>query len=106
MKGECNGAAALLLLLSAQFFAARSDEPILSRVRREPVDSSAIAGVGYSKRLHALEIEFRNGAIYRYLDVPGDTYRALMSATSKTAYYDDNVRHHFRSVHVRPQLQR
>ncbi len=42
---------------------------IVSRIKREPVESTALASVGYSRRLHALEIEFKNGAIYRYLEV-------------------------------------
>ena len=43
---------------------------IVSHIPRQPVRSTAIAAVGYSKRRHILEIEFVNGAIYRYLDVP------------------------------------
>src|SRR6266480_2761938 len=39
---------------------------ITSRIPRQSVESSAIAKVGYSKRRHILEIEFVNGAIYRY----------------------------------------
>ncbi len=43
---------------------------IISRIPRQRVESTAIAGVGYSRRRHILEIQFVNGAIYRYLDVP------------------------------------
>jgi hypothetical protein len=57
--------------------------------------------VGYSKRRHILEIEFGNGAVYRYLDVPPAVYRDLMSAASKARFYDSNVRRHYRSVVVR-----
>ena len=74
---------------------------IISHIRRQPIGSTAVAAIGYSKRLHALEIEFRNGAIYRYLDVPNDAYRQLLSAESKARYYDQNIRGRYRSVHVR-----
>lgn len=74
---------------------------IVSRIKRIPVESTALAAVGYSKRLRALEIEFRNGAIYRYLEVEPAVYDALLKAPSKARYYDDNIRHKFRSVHVR-----
>ena len=47
-----------------------TSEPIISHIRREQVDSQGLAAVGYSRHLHALEIQFVNGAIYRYLDVP------------------------------------
>jgi KTSC domain len=76
---------------------------ITSRISRQPVQSTAIAKVGYSKRRHILEIEFVNGAVYRYLDVPTTIYRDLMSAESKARFYDSNIRKHYRSVLVRPR---
>ena len=78
---------------------------IVSHIRRAPVQSSALAAVGYSKRLRALEIEFRNGAIYRYVDVAPDVYDALISARSKARFYDANIRHKYRSFHVRPRAE-
>jgi hypothetical protein len=71
---------------------------IISRIPRRPVESSAIAKIGYSKRHHILEVEFVNGAVYRYLDVPAMVYRDLMSAESKARYYDSNIKRHYRSV--------
>ncbi|HMG04044.1 MAG TPA: KTSC domain-containing protein [Chthoniobacterales bacterium] len=78
---------------------------IVSHLKRESVQSTALASVGYSKRLHALEIEFRNGAIYRYLEVPASVYRGLMKASSKARFYDENIRRKFRSVHVRRRAE-
>ena len=45
-----------------------------------------------------LEIEFVNGAIYRYLDVPATVYRDLITAESKARFYDSNIKRHYRSV--------
>ena len=81
----------------------RPPEAIVSHIRRAPIDSSAIASVGYSKRLHALEIEFVNGAIYRYLDVPSSLYRQLVKSNSRARFYDKNIRGRYRSVHVKPR---
>ena len=78
---------------------------IISHIRRFPVESKAIAAVGYSKRLGALEIEFRNGAIYRYRAVSPSVYEALMHAASKARFYDENIRRRYRSVHVRPRAE-
>ena len=80
----------------------RSDH-IVSHIPRAPVQSSAIAKVGYSKRRHILEIEFVNGAVYRYFDIPLSMHRDLMSAKSKARFYDSNIRKHYRSVLVRPR---
>jgi KTSC domain len=71
---------------------------IVSRILRQPVESSAIAKVGYSKRHHILEIEFINGAVYRYLDVPATVYRNLMAADSKARFYDSNIKRHYHSI--------
>jgi hypothetical protein len=79
---------------------------IVSHIRRQQVDSTAIASIGYSKRMHALEIEFVNGAIYRYLGVPPSLYRKLMAVESKARFYDKNVRGHYRSIHVKPRKSR
>jgi KTSC domain len=76
---------------------------ITSRIPRQPVQSSAIVKVGYSKRRHILEIEFVNGAVYRYFDVPLWVYHDLMSSQSKAGFYDSNVKRHYRSVLVRPR---
>jgi len=80
-----------------------NSQPIVSHIPRQPIDSTAIAKVGYSKRRHILEIEFANGAVYRYLDVPASVYRDLMSAESKARYYDFNIRKKYRSDRVRPR---
>lgn len=78
---------------------------IISHIKRVPVESQALAAVGYSKRLRALEIEFRNGAIYRYLEVLPVVYQALLDAPSKARFYDANIRHKYRSLHVRPRAE-
>jgi hypothetical protein len=95
-------AARVLLLVAFAATAVAEDEAIVSRIPRQRVESHAIAAIGYSKRLHALEIEFRNGAIYRYIDVLPDVYRELLAAQSKARFYDQNIRGHYRSLHVRP----
>ena len=76
---------------------------IISRIPRQAVRSTAIAKVGYSKRRHILEIEFVNGAIYRYLDVQPSVYHELMLADSKARFYDANIRRHYHSVMIRPR---
>jgi hypothetical protein len=99
---------AMINVAPAAFCAEPSPTPdhIISRIPRQPVQSTAIAKVGYSKRRHILEIEFVNGAVYRYLDVPSAVYRDLMSAESKARFYDLNIKGHYRSVLIRtPQKQ-
>ena len=74
---------------------------IISHIRRDAVQSTALASVGYSRQLRALEIEFRNGAIYRYLNVAPAIYHDLMIAPSKARFYDEKIRRKYRSLHVK-----
>jgi hypothetical protein len=94
----------MLDAIPAAYCAEPSTAPnhIVSRIPRQHIQSTAIAAVGYSKRRHILEIEFVNGAIYRYLDVPPTVHRDLMSAGSKAQFYDFNIKGHYRSVPIRP----
>jgi hypothetical protein len=97
--------------ISIALVAAASPEPsptrtpnhINSRILRQSVQSTAIAKVGYSKRHHILEIEFVNGAVYRYFDVPIVVYCDLMSSQSRAGFYNSNVKRRYRSVLVRPR---
>ena len=96
------------LLLIATIFGvapvkAAEEARIVSRIKRVPIESKALAAVGYSKRLRALELEFRNGAVYRYLEVSPGVHTALMDAPSKARFYHENIRGKYRSLHVRPR---
>src|SRR4051812_19067609 len=100
-------ALAAMLFLALPVSAAPVNRPetaaIVSRIKRMPVQSSALATVGYSAHLRAVEIEFRNGAVYRYLEVAPSVFHAFLDAPSKARFYDENIRHRYRSVHVRPR---
>ncbi|HEX3776472.1 MAG TPA: KTSC domain-containing protein [Polyangiaceae bacterium] len=58
--------------------------PHLTRapVTRTPVSSSGIVSVGYDQATFELEIEFQNGRVYRYSQVPIAAYRLLLQAPS------------------------
>ena len=83
----------------------RARTAVTSHIPRASVASKGIASIGYSKRLHILEIEFVNGAVYRYLQVAPSVHRDLMAADSKARYYDANIKGNYPSVRVRPRLK-
>ena len=102
MRASCLAFIVLALVCAPNARAAdRSVEPIVSRIRHQAVESRALAAVGYSDRLHALEIEFRRGGTYRYLDVPQSIHRELLAADSKANYYNKNIRGRYHAVRVR-----
>jgi len=71
------------------------DAPAASRERaieRTPVRSSAMRSAGYNQEQRVLEIEFTNGDVYRYFDVPAEVYRGLLAAESHGRYFHQHVR--------------
>ena len=50
-----------------------------------------------------MEIEFVNGAVYRYEQVAPTVHRELMAADSKARYYDAKIKGNYSSVRVRPR---
>ena len=41
---------------------------------------------------HVLEVQFKGGEIYNYLEVPAEKHAQLMSAESKGAYFYKHIR--------------
>ena len=65
-------------------------------MNREPVQSSNISTVGYDETSQTLEIEFNNGGIYQYFDVPVAQYVELMRSESVGTYFSANIRAMYR----------
>ena len=63
---------------------------------RIPVTSSNIASVGYDQATSTLEIEFLNGTIYQYFDVPQSVFDAFLSAQSAGQYFNAQIKGSFR----------
>ena len=47
---------------------------------RYPVSSSRISSVGWENNI--LEVQFKNGAVYRYFDVTEQEYRSFLGSSS------------------------
>ncbi len=54
---------------------------------RQTVSSSNIRSIGYDAKSKTLEIEFQDGDIYQYFNIPESIYSALMSASSHGSYF-------------------
>jgi hypothetical protein len=48
--------------------------------------------VGYDAQTQVLEIEFVNGTIYQYFNVPESIYSGLMGASSHGRYFDAYIK--------------
>jgi hypothetical protein len=69
-------------------------------MEREKVDSSSLSSVGYDAGSETLEVEFRNGGVYRYLEVPAEEWESLRAAESKGSYLNTHIkpRHPYRKL--------
>ena len=59
---------------------------------RQQVSSSNLASIGYDDSTEVLEVEFLNGTIYEYKNVPSVVHVELMNAPSHGSYFNREIR--------------
>ncbi len=65
-------------------------------MKRTPVSSTNLASVGYDGASRVLEIQFRNGRVYEYYDVPREVYEGVIGAPSPGEFFTSRIRGRFR----------
>jgi hypothetical protein len=73
---------------------------------RQVVDSSSLRSIGYDRSTRALEVEFLNGTVYRYHDVPAELWTAFRGAASKGQFFQHRVREQFPNTRLPSRGQR
>lgn len=61
-------------------------------MERIPVASTNVASIGYEVETQTLEVEFRNGSVYQYFNVPEFHYEGLLNASSKGRYLNEHIK--------------
>ena len=56
------------------------------------IESSNIAAIGYDAASKRLRVQFKNGGLYEYPDVPAATHEAFMAAESKGSHFAKHIR--------------
>lgn len=69
---------------------------------RVELQSTSLNAATYQDQGAVLELEFRSGAIYRYLGVPEPVYQGLLSAESKGRYFNQHIRNRFTYTKIDP----
>jgi hypothetical protein len=67
---------------------------------RTEVSSSSINSLGYSPEQRRLEIQFRNGRVYQFFDVPMHLCQRLADADSKGRFFNERIKPFFRAERV------
>lgn len=60
-----------------------------------PVQSSNVMSIGYDEFSQILRVQFLNGGVYDYLNVPIHIFHALIEAPSKGTFLNHNVKNQF-----------
>lgn len=69
-------------------------------MNRVSVDSSNVASIGFDEDNLVLEVEFLNGSVYQYFDVPTQIYDGLRNAASVGAFLASQIKGHYRFSRV------
>jgi len=70
-------------------------------MNRTRVTSSSLASIGYRIGERTLEVEFTQGAVYQYLDVPEPVFEAFMATESKGSFFNEEIKNHYAFRRVR-----
>ena len=62
----------------------------------QSVTSSTIERVGYDRQSMTLAVEFRNGTVYEYYDVPETVFAEFLAAGSPGQYLSQHVKKSYR----------
>lgn len=69
-------------------------------MKRVAVVSSNLREVGYDPASSTLEVQFIDGRVYQYFDVPERVYRELLAASSVGQFFHREIRGEYRYARV------
>jgi len=61
-------------------------------VEIKDVKSSNIAKIGYDVKSHGMRVQFQNGGLYHYCNVPQEEYDAMLLSESIGSYLGRNIK--------------
>lgn len=67
---------------------------------RQPVQSKAIRSAGFDEASGTVEVEFVDGAIYQYFDVPLSEFSTMMGESSVGTYFSANIKNAYRYARI------
>jgi hypothetical protein len=71
-------------------------------MQRTPLKSRAVISAGYDPEAELLELEFHNGRVYRYRNVPEGVYQFLLRTESKGGYVNRMIQDRYAFEEVTP----
>lgn len=62
------------------------------------VESKMIHAIGYDKATQTVSVQFRNGDVWHYLNVPEDTYETVRDARSVGQEFNELIKNDYEGV--------
>ena len=66
----------------------------------QAVESKMFRAVGYDSETQTLHVQFGNGNVYAYQNVPEDLYQRFLQAESKGKFFSIEIRNRYSSAKV------
>lgn len=60
-----------------------------------PVDASQLVSVGYDNETESMYIEFKQGLVYKYFEVPVNVFNNLKNSSSPGRFFMSSVRQYY-----------
>ncbi len=73
-------------------------------MNRQTVQSSMIRSWAFDEAVGVLELEFTNGRVYQYADVPLFLAKGFEVAASKGQYFLSRIEDRYRSEEIHPKV--
>lgn len=87
-------------ILADQAKLANEIKSIHTDIKLTPVESSNLDAVGYDGVNHRLRVQFHNGTLYDYANVPASIFNQLLVARSKGQFFNENVKDEYPATKV------
>ena len=76
----------------------------MKQIEMKNLSSSQIKSIGYDIDLGDMYVEFHNGKVYKYVNVPEWTYNAFLKADSPGKFFHSEIKNHFDYENVRSEV--
>lgn len=67
-------------------------------ITMQDVESSNIRQVGYNRKAKQMRIQFTNGGLFQYKEVPNEVFDEMMASKSVGSYFSKNIRNIYSCV--------
>jgi len=64
------------------------------------INSGDLKSITYNEETNTLVVEFMNAEILKYNSVPNDIYKNMLNASSKSRFFDENIKNVFTSEKI------